>query len=235
SCLKTIETLKSQYDQLHKDFKKSELMALAYKTGLESVEEKLGVYKANESTYLQDIKKGLGYNAVPPLYTGNFMPPTPDLSFTGLDEFVNKPVVENKKSDEEVSKVVRKSNDSPIIEDWVSDSEEEDVSQTKTEKKTVKHKHGSKSSIMKSGLVSVNTSRQVNAAHLKTTVNAARSMSHLSKTAHSTIKRHIHRNTTFKNSNINQWVNTIRGKDVNAARPKIVVNTARPKAVVNVV
>ncbi|GKG32759.1 hypothetical protein Tco_0430269, partial [Tanacetum coccineum] len=35
-------------------------------------------------------------------YTGNFMPPTPDLSFTGLDKFVNKPVVENRKSDEEV-------------------------------------------------------------------------------------------------------------------------------------
>ncbi|GJV22040.1 putative ribonuclease H-like domain-containing protein [Tanacetum coccineum] len=41
---------------------------------------------------------------VPPPYRGNFMPPTPDLSFTGLDEFVNKPVVENIKSDEEVSK-----------------------------------------------------------------------------------------------------------------------------------
>ncbi|GJU73220.1 putative ribonuclease H-like domain-containing protein [Tanacetum coccineum] len=66
------------------------------------------------------------------------MPLTPDLSFTGLDEFVNKPVFENRKSDEEVSKVVRKSDDSPIIEDWVSDSEEENVSQTKTEKKTVK-------------------------------------------------------------------------------------------------
>ncbi|GJT71324.1 hypothetical protein Tco_1030610 [Tanacetum coccineum] len=75
---------------------------------------------------------------VPPPYTGNFMPPTPDLSFTGLDEFVNKPVVENRKFDEEVSKVVRKSDDSPIIEDWVSDNEKENVSQTKTEKKIVK-------------------------------------------------------------------------------------------------
>ncbi|GKF38120.1 putative ribonuclease H-like domain-containing protein [Tanacetum coccineum] len=142
SCLKTIKTLKSQYDQLHKDFKKFELMVLAYKTRLESVEEKLEVYKANESIYSQDIKvlkfkikckdiairelrekleiapkekdsiqfnvdkfenasksldkliecqivdnckKCLGYNAVPPPYTGNFMPSTPDLSFTGLD------------------------------------------------------------------------------------------------------------------------------------------------------
>ncbi|GJW86115.1 putative reverse transcriptase domain-containing protein [Tanacetum coccineum] len=47
-------------------------------------------------------------------------------------------VLTQRKSDEEVSKVVRKSDDSPIIEDWVSDSEDENVSQTKTEKKIVK-------------------------------------------------------------------------------------------------
>ncbi|GKB34844.1 ribonuclease H-like domain-containing protein [Tanacetum coccineum] len=75
---------------------------------------------------------------IPPPYTGNFMPSSPDLSFTGLDEFVNKPEVENRKSDEEVSKVVRKSDDSLIIKDWVSDSKEENVSQTKTKKKIVK-------------------------------------------------------------------------------------------------
>ncbi|GJY15941.1 hypothetical protein Tco_0386363, partial [Tanacetum coccineum] len=33
---------------------------------------------------------------------------------------------------------LRKNDDAPIIEEWVSDSEEENVSQTKTEKKTVK-------------------------------------------------------------------------------------------------
>ncbi|GKC45763.1 putative ribonuclease H-like domain-containing protein, partial [Tanacetum coccineum] len=95
---------------------------------------------SSDSEIIDNFKKGLGYekyNAVSPPYTGNFMPPTPDLSFSSLDEFVNKPVVEHGKSDEEVSKVVRKSDDSLIIEDWVSDSEEENVSQTKTEKKTV--------------------------------------------------------------------------------------------------
>nr|GEW85480.1 hypothetical protein [Tanacetum cinerariifolium] len=43
-------------------------------------------------------KKGLGYesyNAIPPPCIGNFMPPKPDLSFTGLDEFANKSEVEN--------------------------------------------------------------------------------------------------------------------------------------------
>ncbi|GKC78106.1 ribonuclease H-like domain-containing protein [Tanacetum coccineum] len=44
------------------------------------------------------LQKGLGYNAVPPPYTGNFMPSKPYLSFTGLDKFVNKPVVENNPS-----------------------------------------------------------------------------------------------------------------------------------------
>ncbi|GKA15262.1 hypothetical protein Tco_0695009, partial [Tanacetum coccineum] len=73
--------------------------------------------KLIESQIVDNCKKGLGYNAVPSPYTGKFMPPTPDLSFTGLDEFVNKPVIRNRKSNEEVSKVVRKSDDSPIIED----------------------------------------------------------------------------------------------------------------------
>ncbi|GJR98609.1 ribonuclease H-like domain-containing protein [Tanacetum coccineum] len=250
------------YSSSSSDSEKSELMVLAYKTGLELVEEKPEVYKANESIYSQDIKvlkfeieckdiaikelrkkleiaqkekdniqfnvdkfenasksldkliecqfvdnckKGLGYNAVLPPYTGNFMPPTPEM----------------------------KSNDSIIIEDWVSYSEEEDVSQTKTKRKTVKssiakiefvkpkqqektarkivkkidcnyqrvvkpiwnnakrvnHQNFAKKThpcpkknmvpravLMKSGLVSVNTARQVNAAHSKTTANAARPM-----------------------------------------------------------
>ncbi|GJY06136.1 uncharacterized mitochondrial protein-like protein [Tanacetum coccineum] len=38
-------------------------------------------------------KTGLGYNVVPPPYIGNFMPPKPDLSFSGLEDFVNEPIV----------------------------------------------------------------------------------------------------------------------------------------------
>nr|GEW53925.1 hypothetical protein [Tanacetum cinerariifolium] len=77
-------------------------------------------------------EKGLGYenyNAVPPPYTRKFMPTTPDLSFTGLDEFVNKPVVENYKAmpSEKEPKVVRKHDGALIIKEWVSDDEEKDV------------------------------------------------------------------------------------------------------------
>nr|GEV81502.1 hypothetical protein [Tanacetum cinerariifolium] len=89
--------------------------------------------KLIECQIVDNCKKGLGnenYNAVLPPYTGNFMPLTHDLSFTSLDEFVNKPVVENckAKSSEEEPKVVRKNDDALIIEEYVLDNEEEDVS-----------------------------------------------------------------------------------------------------------
>ncbi|GJT37183.1 hypothetical protein Tco_0937048 [Tanacetum coccineum] len=191
SCLETVELLKSQNDQLLKDLKKSKLMVLAYKIGLG--------YE--------------NYNAVPPPYIGNFMPPTPDLSFTGLDEFVNEPVVENYKpmSSGEEPKIVKKNDDALIIEEWVSNDEEEDNLLPRAV-------------LMKFGLLLVSTAGQVNVAHSKTTVNAARPMSYLSKIAYSIVKRPIHKNTTFKNSNINQRVNTVRDKNYNIARPKAVVN-----------
>nr|GEX85222.1 hypothetical protein [Tanacetum cinerariifolium] len=63
------------------------------------------------------------------------MPPTLDLSYTGLDEFANNTVVENKSSEEETKSVTK---DAPIIKEWVSDDEVENVSQPKIEKKTVR-------------------------------------------------------------------------------------------------
>ncbi|GKA42939.1 hypothetical protein Tco_0735599, partial [Tanacetum coccineum] len=164
SCLETVELLKSQNDQLLKDLKKSELIVLGEIT-IRELRKKLKIVqkekdgiqlnidkfkhaskslnKLIEYQIVDSCKKGLGYknyNVVPPSYIGNFMPPTPDLSFIGLDEFVNEPVFENCKamSSEEEAKVVRKYDDAPSIEEWVSDDEEEDVSQPKTEKKTVR-------------------------------------------------------------------------------------------------
>ncbi|GJR59009.1 hypothetical protein Tco_1501171 [Tanacetum coccineum] len=84
------------------------------------------------------------------IVNGNFMPPKPDFSFSGLEEFVNepivseptvkKPVVETSeaKASADKPKVVRKNNGALIIEDWVSESEEEDVPRAKIKKKTVK-------------------------------------------------------------------------------------------------
>ncbi|GKD44328.1 retrovirus-related pol polyprotein from transposon TNT 1-94 [Tanacetum coccineum] len=96
SCLETVKLRKSQNDQLLRDLKKSELMVL---DKFEHASKSLN--KLIEGQIVDNCKKDLGYenyNAVLPLYTGNFMSPTPDLSFTSLDEFVYKPVVENYKA-----------------------------------------------------------------------------------------------------------------------------------------
>ncbi|GJY56615.1 hypothetical protein Tco_0455730 [Tanacetum coccineum] len=166
SCLENVKILKEQNEQLLKDLRTSKLNAITYKTGLESVEARLLVYKKNESVYEEDIKVlkreihlrevaitelrrkldlaqkqkdeiqltvenfenssnslsklidcqivdkckiGLGYNAVPPPYTGNFMPPKPDLTIHSQEELCE-----------------------------MSLYEEEDVPQAKIEKKTIK-------------------------------------------------------------------------------------------------
>ncbi|GJV46036.1 hypothetical protein Tco_1430572 [Tanacetum coccineum] len=79
-----------------------------------------------------------------------FMPHKPDLSFSGLEEFMNKPIVSEHtvkkpvvetneaKACADKSKVVRKNFGPPLIEDWISDSEDEAESKPKIEKKTVK-------------------------------------------------------------------------------------------------
>ncbi|GJS99561.1 ribonuclease H-like domain-containing protein [Tanacetum coccineum] len=164
-------------------------------------------------------------------------------------KFVNEPVVENIKamSSEEEPKVdcnyhqKQFQNQRMVKPVW---NNAQRVNHQNFAKKThpcAKKNMVPRAVLMKSGLVSintarqniskiavlVNTARQVNAAHSKTTVNAARPMSYLSKTAHSTVKRPIHKNTTFKNSNINQRVNTVRGKKFNTARPKAVVNAVK--------
>nr|GEV89916.1 ribonuclease H-like domain-containing protein [Tanacetum cinerariifolium] len=163
-----------------------------------------------ELALVDTCKKGLGYenyNVVPPPYTRNFMPPKSNLSFTGLDEFANKPVVENSKaeSSQEKPKEVKKNTDALIIKEWVSNDEDEEMIQSKSKQKTVK-------------TVLVNTT------HPKSTVNAAKHMSYLSKSAHSSVKRNIQKNTSFNNSNVNQRINTVRSKIVNTARKKEVVN-----------
>ncbi|GKA44658.1 ribonuclease H-like domain-containing protein [Tanacetum coccineum] len=222
SCLETVKTLKDQNEQLLKDLKKSELMVLGYKSGLNSVEERLEFFKANETIYSQDIKglkweihcneititelrknqivdickKGLGYesyNVVPPPYTGMFLPPKPDLSYIGLEEFTSEPAVETlkAKTSEEVPKVVKKDTGAPIIEDWKSDDEDDSVPQPKIEKKIVKP------SVAKVEFVKPKQQSQ----------NARKTVKNVEKPRQST--------------------NTKRGKHVNIARPKAVVNAVK--------
>ncbi|GJU51397.1 putative ribonuclease H-like domain-containing protein [Tanacetum coccineum] len=82
--------------------------------------------KLPDSQIIDKCKIGLGYNAIPSPYTGNFVPPKPDLVYPSLDDFVDlnesvsesvveKPIVKTKEP-----KTTRKENGALIIEDWVS-------------------------------------------------------------------------------------------------------------------
>ncbi|GKC76065.1 hypothetical protein Tco_1126839 [Tanacetum coccineum] len=89
---------------------------------------------------MDKCKIGLEYNVIPPPYTGNFMPPKPDLVYPSLDDLVNvnesvsESVVEKPTDESNEPKTDRKENRAPIIEDWVSESEEEDEPKFQTVK-----------------------------------------------------------------------------------------------------
>nr|GEZ07457.1 hypothetical protein [Tanacetum cinerariifolium] len=55
TCLKAYATLKEQYDSLSSDYKKSQFNLVSYKTGLQSVEERLVHYKKNEAVFEEKI------------------------------------------------------------------------------------------------------------------------------------------------------------------------------------
>nr|GEZ63202.1 ribonuclease H-like domain-containing protein [Tanacetum cinerariifolium]GEZ65807.1 ribonuclease H-like domain-containing protein [Tanacetum cinerariifolium] len=85
-------------------------------------------------------KTGEGYHDVPPPYTGTFMPPKPDLVFTDeLNASASVANVFNVKSStnkprKDMSKTHRPA--ARIIEDWISDSEDETVIESVPKQRT---------------------------------------------------------------------------------------------------
>ncbi|GKE62370.1 ribonuclease H-like domain-containing protein [Tanacetum coccineum] len=174
---------------------------------------------------MDKCKTGLGYNAVPPPYTRNFMPPKSDLVYPSLDDFlevnksVSESVVEKPTVETNESKNARKDSRAPIIEDWVSESEEEDVPKIKT--------------VKMSGPIILNVARPVNTVQPRIAVNNAEPMKNVN--AYSTTRRPFNKITAANNSNFNKRVNTVNDKNVNAVRPNAVVNTDRLKSILSVV
>ncbi|GKD07447.1 ribonuclease H-like domain-containing protein [Tanacetum coccineum] len=162
SCLECVKDLKEQNEQLVKDLKIDRISVVSYKTGLESVEARLLVFKKNESVYEKDIKllkreiylidlditelkrklelaikekdEGIMLSYLPK----NFRPPKLDVVYPSLDDFVevsesvSESIVEKPTGETNEPKTARKENGAPIIEDWVSDSDEENVPKVKT-------------------------------------------------------------------------------------------------------
>ncbi|GJR68830.1 ribonuclease H-like domain-containing protein [Tanacetum coccineum] len=145
-------------------------------------------------------------------------------------------------------KKVRENNDAPIIEEWVSDDEEQDESKTKPEKKTViptaakiekpvkksvrvdnyyyaKTSHHRtyknvtpRAVLLRTGLKPLSTAKSVYTAHPKPTVHCARPKTHFFKSAQSTVQRPFYKKPALTNRHFNHKVNTVRPRIVNTAR-----------------
>lgn len=90
------------------------------------------VNKSIESHLLRK-SSGIGYNDVAPPVKSAFAPPTKELSI--ISEIDCKPVGESSVVSNDTPKVEKKYLDAPIIEDWVSDSKEEQFESTQMIKK----------------------------------------------------------------------------------------------------
>nr|GEY50460.1 putative ribonuclease H-like domain-containing protein [Tanacetum cinerariifolium] len=130
------------------------------------------INKLIDSQIVDNYKKGLGYNTVPPRYTGFFMPPKPDLSYIGLEEFTSEPVVEtlNSKTSEEVPKMANHKN---FAKNTHPCPKRNIVSKAVLMKSGIKLVNAARQKFSKVA-VTVNTARLVNTDHLKTTMNAVK-------------------------------------------------------------
>ncbi|GJR68451.1 putative ribonuclease H-like domain-containing protein [Tanacetum coccineum] len=95
---------------------------------------------SNSDTEENDkYKTSKGYHVVPPPYTGNFMPPKPDLVLADEDDYIfsesitSVPGVETIKAKTSESKP--KSVSEPLIEDWIFDSEDENETEPKSKQR----------------------------------------------------------------------------------------------------
>ncbi|GJY01363.1 ribonuclease H-like domain-containing protein [Tanacetum coccineum] len=208
-------------------------------------------YEINKS------KSDKGYHAVPPPYTGNFIPPKPDLMF--MDEIVESEsvdvvtdvtpcdvkTVESKHESADVKNkgvfntVEPKKNSfrPPIIKDWNSNDESEVDHIPNVEDKTVRPStkkinfvKSVRETVEKTAGAEVNAVRPVNTADSKPIVLHPRLISKTFKGGHSQVTRPFNKYSANKNSIFNKKVNTVRVKDT-TAREKTVVNKNKGKRV----
>ncbi|GJU14468.1 hypothetical protein Tco_1142434 [Tanacetum coccineum] len=125
----------SEWNNIHKN--ESEVIHSVFKSRESDVDDNL----VNDR-----FKTGKGFHAVPPPYTGNYMPPRLDLSFVLLDESVflsalrktTTSVPETETSISKTSKdIVEKPKtirlSAPIIKEWDTDSDNDSVFRPKSD------------------------------------------------------------------------------------------------------
>ncbi|GKB17079.1 hypothetical protein Tco_0851002, partial [Tanacetum coccineum] len=163
--------------------------------------ENVKILKEQNEQLLKDLRTSK-LNAIA-YKIGNFMPPKPDLSFSGLEEFTSEPIV--------IKPIVKKS------EAKASKAKPKAVTKNngKTTRKTAKQ---------------VEQLRQNTHTPRGNQINWKNMMSQRLGSNFEMFNKACFVCGSFDHL---QRVNTVKDKNVNIARPKAVVNAAKPKAIVN--
>ncbi|GJR37515.1 putative reverse transcriptase domain-containing protein [Tanacetum coccineum] len=251
--LRAFSTLR--YDKLRIELNKSESNLDSYKKGLASVEKQLVFYKKYESVLCDQIDACL--HLLVSIYQTQDFEKFKHPEFKGYG--------------------VKKTSDALIIEDWVSDCDEDETVMLEslnvqnlrklinlgkelvkgkldqfwwTNAMRVNHQKISNSRrnfaptavLTKSGLVPFSTARQsfsrttapVSAARSFNTavpsVNVVKPRTNAFQKSHSPLRRPFYQQTTLKNRNFNNKVNTVKGKRITSAVGEQGINVVKPTA-----
>ncbi|GJZ07233.1 putative ribonuclease H-like domain-containing protein [Tanacetum coccineum] len=254
--LKSFETLKTQYDNLRIEFNKSEFDLATYKRGLAYVEEQLVFYKKNEVMFtnqiavlkrdasfknseingltiqIEKLKKEKESNQIK---IDNF-----ENASKSLDKLIGSQVSDNSRKGvgfESYNAVAPPPTGlfaPPTIDLSNSGLKERNFAPTAV--------------LTKSGIVPINAARQsssraagpvsaarpINTAALKPFVNVAKTRSNAFQKSYSQSRRPFYQQTTLKNRNLNDKVNTAKVNSVNTAKGNR-VTSAIGKQGINVV
>ncbi|GJT91694.1 hypothetical protein Tco_1080539 [Tanacetum coccineum] len=132
-----INTLKTEFEKLKQEKDAIDFKIEKFDKASKDLDQLL------ESQITGKSKKGLGYSAVPPPHPLIYNRPNKlDLSYSGLEEF-QQPEFEgyglraNKSVCENSSNETKKNSDAPLIEEWVSNNEDEVESPVVVKKKII--------------------------------------------------------------------------------------------------
>ncbi|GJW39782.1 putative ribonuclease H-like domain-containing protein [Tanacetum coccineum] len=120
-----INSLSIQIEKLKKEKESNQIKIDNFENTSKNLDKLIG------SQISDNNRKGMGYDAVPPPPIGLFAPLTIDLSSSSLKEF-QQPEFEgygvnlNKSVSENSSNEIKKTTGAPIIQDWVSDYDEDE-------------------------------------------------------------------------------------------------------------
>ncbi|GKB45065.1 hypothetical protein Tco_0890007 [Tanacetum coccineum] len=172
-----IIALKSEIEKLKKEKECNQIKIDKFENASKCLDKLIGSQISDNS------RKGVGYNVVPPPPTGLFAPPTIDLSNSGLEEF-QQPEFKgygpkaSKSVCVDTSNEVKKTPDTPLVEELVSEKEKQIVFPTKIkfvkqQDKTARKPVNQKVNTAKAKAVNIAWPKVVNTARPKA-VNTAR-------------------------------------------------------------